>query len=431
MPPKDTDNYDVLIIGAGISGLYAALNMPKGLRVAIADKYKKLGGRTFTFNQTIDDVKYSWEEGAARIFDSHRLLRGLVHDFHLKLVPISPEAKYKESGAYPIEDDVFEGALPVTLKPLFKLSPKVLSGTTVRKLLTEFHGEREAAALLNRHPYRAEMGVMRADMALQLFNHEFKSYDGYSVIAQGFSELIARMEKKFEKSGGTILRQHELVGMDGSQKAVFRQGPPSEGIGRPEVEIQARRIVFAIPSAALQRIPQFSDWPLLKHLVMKPLLRVFAVFPKVDGHVWFEGMKKLITATDSRYIIPNNPAIGSIQISYTDSTDAEPLIARLERDGEEGLGKFLVEDLRTLLADTYKTIPDPTMVKAYPWKEGVTYWLPGDYDPYAKSKEACRPFPKQHPNWFVCGESYSTRQCWAEGALEHTEMMLEVFRKTK
>ena len=85
--------------------------------------------------------------------------------------------------------------------------------------------------------------------------------------------------------------------------------------------------------------------------------------------------------------------------------------------GETKLGKKLTEDLRKLFAD--RRIPDPLFVKAYPWKDGVTYWLPGTYDPYVESRRAIHPFPKEHPRWFVCGESFSTRQCWTEGAVEH------------
>jgi hypothetical protein len=53
----------------------------------------------------------------------------------------------------------------------------------------------------------------------------------------------------------------------------------------------------------------------------------------------------------------------------------------------------------------------------------VTYWLPGDYDPNDLSKKAICPL-KEHPKWFVIGESYSMRQGWIEGGLEHANLAL-------
>ena len=74
---KNPDTYDVLIVGAGISGLYTGIELlrkKRGLRVAIAEKYKFLGGRTFTFNADISGQHYQWEEGAGRISKDHTML---------------------------------------------------------------------------------------------------------------------------------------------------------------------------------------------------------------------------------------------------------------------------------------------------------------------------------------------------------------------
>jgi hypothetical protein len=38
-----------------------------------------------------------------------------------------------------------------------------------------------------------------------------------------------------------------------------------------------------------------------------------------------------------------------------------------------------------------------------------------------------RPLPSCWQNVYVCGESYSERQAWIEGALEHSEKLLRKF----
>jgi len=344
------------------------------------------------------------------------MLLKLLKRYDLELIPISGQSQFKESGAYPIEPDSFGPALPITLGPLANLPPEILAAKTIRQLLSQFYKPKELEGLLIRHPYRAELDTMRADVALKLFQNEFSPEEKYFLCKSGLSNLIKKMVEEFENLGGKLFLKHKLLEIQ-ETKFIFKSG----GAGRSEIIMEAPRAVFAIPSTALARIRQFTSWPTLRHLTMKPLLRVYAVFPPdSDGHHWFENLPKIVTATRLRYIIPGNIKTGSIQISYTDSTDAEPLIELLKKNGESSLGEVLMKELRTLFG---KKIPDPLFVKAYPWEHGVTYWLPGDYNPVELSKKAISPL-KEHPNWFVVGESYSMRQGWIEGGLEHARSAL-------
>ena len=421
----NSNTYDICIIGAGIAGLYVGtelLRAKRGLRICIVDKYKFLGGRSVTFRADISGIKYQWEEGAARISEKHTIMMGLLRRYRLHTIPIRGESRYRESGAYPIEPDLFSRSISVNIAPIGDLDRNLLENSTLRSLLHKVFVPKEVNALCDRYPYRAEINTLRADLGVQVFEHEFGLLEKYVVCKEGLGELIERMVKDFEARGGKILRQHELVELVTADKAIFKKGAPSEGESRPDVEISAKKFVFAIPSENLKKIPQFGRWSTLKRLTMKPLLRLYAAFPVgASGKPWFEGMGKFVTAQAPRFIIPAGG--NSLQISYTDSEDADALMEILEKSGEDALGKKIMEDLRLLFHDTYK-IPDPLFVKAFPWKHGVTYWLPGDYDPYEESRGAITPL-KEFPNWYVCGESYSTRQCWMEGAVEHAKWVVK------
>ena len=106
-------------------------------------------------------------------------------------------------------------------------------------------------------------------------------------------------------------------------------------------------------------------------------------------------------------------------ISYTDGRDAEKFL----KMGDTGHGQEAVDivmrDLRELFPD--RNIPDPEMWRVHGWSEGCTYWVPGDYDPFAESRAA----HTSHgiPGVYVVGESFSMRQAWIEGALEHVEQL--------
>jgi hypothetical protein len=346
----------------------------------------------------------------------------------MSLVPIEGESRYKDSGATDFEPNLFDKSIPITIAPLCGLEESVLENSTLERLFKKYMSATEVSELCIRYPYRAEIETLRADLAVSVFQNEFSPDEKYVVCKEGLSELIARMEADIKARGGTVLPHHECIEMLDANTMICKKGAHSEGESRPDVKIRARNFVFALPSEGVKQFQQFRDLPLLKRIVMKPLLRVYAAFPRgSNGAVWFEGMGRIVTGTNPRFIIPNSTANGSIQISYTDSEDAGLLMKILEKSGEEGLGKKLVEDLQLLFQGVY-TIPNPLFVKAYSWKEGVSYWLPGEYDPYEESRRAIQPL-FSYPNWYLCGESYSTRQCWMEGAIEHAEMVISKLTK--
>jgi monoamine oxidase len=109
-------------------------------------------------------------------------------------------------------------------------------------------------------------------------------------------------------------------------------------------------------------------------------------------------------------------------MSYTDTQDAAYWIRKLKTVGEKKVGEEMLAELRKLIRPT---IPPPYFMKAHAWDYGVTYWLPGRYDPAELSKEALRPIPAM-PNVHLCGESFSLRQGWMEGALEHAATLLKI-----
>ena len=93
-------------------------------------------------------------------------------------------------------------------------------------------------------------------------------------------------------------------------------------------------------------------------------------------------------------------------------------------------GPALIAKLQKELRRLFPTeqIPEFKWARAYEWSGGCTYWIPHAdvYDPATESKRALRPFPSTLPNLHLCGESFSLRQAWIEGALEHAAALLDL-----
>jgi hypothetical protein len=422
--------YDYIIVGSGIAGLYLATELLRRrprLRVLVLEKYKGFGGRISTYK---DESGNRWESGAGRISRQHRLLLGLFRRYGLTFMPIGERVLYKAGSGAAAEEGTFEAALPVFLDTLAALPAADLGRYTLRQLLEKVHGPAAAGDYLVRYPYRAELETLRADLALEAFRADLGTQAGFGICKEGLGALVERMVEDIKRRGGDVRAHHELVGVAAGAGgplgplplAQVRAGSPKEGTARPLLELQARHLVLAVEAAALvgDGAPAGLRWDAgLKHLKMTPLLRIYATFPEPVA-AW--APSRIVTAGPARYVIPAGDR--TVQISYTDSDDAEHWKRIIDEKGEEPAGRLVVEELRGLLrAD----IPTPTLIKTHYWRNGVTNWLPGAYDPRALSHAALRPWADGPlRNVHLCGESYSLRQGWIEGALEHADQLLRL-----
>jgi monoamine oxidase len=416
METSVSEPYDCIIIGSGIAGLYTAVELMRAVpkaRIAVFEKHKEIGGRVYTFHQEVDGFKMQWEAGAGRISEHHTLILELLKRYKLNFVPIGGAIQYKDTYTTPLEPDAFEPAIPIYMDCLMGLPKEDLAKSTVRQIMTKIHGAKRTEEYLIRFPYRAEVDIMRADMALELFSHEFRLTEKYGICAEGLSSLTAAMRADAEKRGAKFFMGEELL--DVAQKDMVEAS-------FKERTVRARVCVLAIPAEALKKVGAFRKWGPIKKIRMAPLLRFYGSFPAgPDGNIWYEKYGgRVVTSTPIRYMIPGNPAIGSAHMSYTDLQDAEYWIGRLKTEGEKKVGQEILAELRKLLD---AEIPTPRFVKAHAWDFGVSYWLPGAYEPTELSREALTPIAAM-PDVHVCGESFSTRQGWMEGAVEHAAMLL-------
>ena len=169
-----------------------------------------------------------------------------------------------------------------------------------------------------------------------------------------------------------------------------------------------------------------SHLPVLKHLQMMPLLRMYAVFPFKHDVSWFSGLNKTVTDSPIRHIIPITAKRGVIMISYTDGADAQHWYKEDINGGKfayENVKDLVMAEIRRLFPD--RNIPDPVYFKHYYWGNGCTYWKPGKYSVEDESVKSLHPMPQKMPHLFMCGESFAVHQCWIESAIEQADNLLK------
>jgi hypothetical protein len=409
--------------------LYAALDLAKRYpkaKISLFEKYRIFGGRVLTYHKD----GYQWEMGAGRFHSSHKLFRDLLKKYCLHEAPIPSGTSWIETYGSPLVPNHWEESLASWLDEIKRLPKEKLAQHTLFELLVQIFGEAKAKELVAPFPYYAEVYTLRADLALESFADEMGTHSGYFYCPEGYHTLIDRLASDCKKHGVKMYNHYELLSFapasEGSVDLWFATGPLKLKMDRHVKKVSAKNVILALHADALRKIPQTKDLDLLTHVKMEPLHRIYAVFPvdKKTGQAWFGDVGRFVTATPLRYFIPIDASKGVTMISYTDGHDTELWmnIAKGSQPSEETLGFLLTQECRKLFPT--KHIPYPTVVKSHPWESGCTYWLPGLYNPEALSKESLQPFGKALPNVHICGESFSLRQAWMEGALENTRDLL-------
>ena len=402
--------YDFCIIGGGIAGLYCALKLIKNKSVLLCEKYSTLGGRVSTFHKG----KIQYEEGAGRISNKHTLVLDLIKKYNLTLIPISPDLHYKQNGSTPITENLFEPALNAFLEPLHNLSKNVLQNNTLRELLEKIHGKAKTDDYLNRFPYRAEVDVLRADVGLEVFRNEMGSHEGYYIVKEGLSALIKCMKDEFIHLGGKVANEYECINIHNKENNFVSEF--LSGKNKKLIHINSEKVICALPSESLKKLPCFKSYQSLKYVKMEPLLRIYAEYPTP----WFSEEGRIVTERPIRYFLPMNGNLA--MVSYTDSRDTKLYHKILKSSNENTLGLIIQKQLKELFPTI--SIPNYRFFKSHYWKYGATYWIPGDYDVKKESLKSIKPF-KSH--LYVVGESFSLKQAWMEGSLEQCELFFKTY----
>lgn len=406
-------NYDIIIIGGGISGLntcYQLLLKKPYLKILVLEKNDYLGGRIKTFTKKINNHIYRWEEGAGRLNDNHKLLLNLIDHFGLtnNLSKISSEISFYPSSGYNTpEKQKFINKSPfIYINKVIKFSKNDSKDTLQKYTFKEYSkkilNKDEIQFILDSFGYYAQLIKMNAYDAIRLFHTGMNPKLQFYYLNPGFDTIIHILEKQIIEKNGHILSNTDVLSVqyeDNQFKIItsFKK-------------YTSKVCVLAIPKPELLKFKILNKIkPLLNSIGIKSLCRIYSVFKKDD--IWFKDIGKSTTNNKSRYIIPIDKENGLIMISYSDSKFADYWI-NLYKINEN----LFINTLKNNIYNTFhKKINDPIYIKPSYWKCAVGFWKKNK-DSTILSKKIIKPY--SNISLFICGENYSTKQGWIEGALE-------------
>ena len=297
--------YDYLIVGAGISGLYFANELTKKniKNFKIIEQKGRIGGRIKTISIN-DCIKY--DSGALRIASSHTNMLRLIKELKLDkyLVDFNPEHKYF------INNKLLKSNKNNNLSSIIKKIDKLPKN---KRISNTFEGVSYTVSDYNNvQNARIKFGydVTFEKQNCNDFLSKCKNYDNkYFIMSCGLTEICKKLvtnigEDKLDKL--TMLLD-------------FHYNKNHYVVKTTKKTYKTKKLILAIPKCNLLKIPalKLSD-NILNSVTTNNYMRIFALYPKINGKTWFHNINKIITDLPIRKIVPINKENGLIQISYSD-----------------------------------------------------------------------------------------------------------------
>jgi protoporphyrinogen oxidase len=424
--------YEYIICGAGIAGLYCALNLIEKNKVdpktiLILEKSYRVGGLIKTNNN--DKFKIKYENGAGRFTENDKLLLELIIRFNLEQQKIELPTKKEYRKVFDdkiitIKTDKFNRTLNKLIFKRYKLTEQELLGNTLRSLCEDEIGIERTSILVESFGYTDEFDKVNAKNGLEIFRKNFLPNLRYYVLRDGLEQIILKLESLL-KEKGVVIQLSEMITdiekkeKEKSNKSIVLHTATFDGDNRIYT---TNNLVLAMPRGALVKIPFLQNiHSLLNSVEDSSLFRIYAVFPKnSDGKVWFHNIPKTTTNLPIQQFIPINADSGLVMITYSDTKNAK----QWQQDKiNDVFKKKIMKNIRMLFPE--KNIPEPIFLSSSFYAEGTHVWKV-NCDGESLQSRILQPF--RDINLFICGETYSTNQGWIEGSLETSGIVVELIR---
>jgi monoamine oxidase len=415
--------YEYVIIGGGMAGLHIARLLAKKYperSICIVEKYDYFGGRVYTHTPR-DKPALHYEAGAGRVGNQHKMIGKYIEEFGLTKRYIDPHVEHRhveKDGSLTVGKNDFTEIILQMLDDLPASIKSQLHTMTTKEACSKAYGKDIVDRVFSEFGYRSETETLRADIAFDTFKGFMGENKNYYTVVEGLSEIPKILAKKVLEMGVRLTTNVTVTDLEKESNCWKIKGHCLE----KSWSCLGKRVIWAVTRNALAEIPMFKGKWMVNGIRMEALQRVYARFPAPKGKAWFHDIGHTTTNNVLRYVIPINSAEGLIMISYTDSSDAEYWMKK-PKDTQK---KEIMAEIRKIFPE--KEIPEPEHWSFHPWSDGCSYWLPypaGPLDARKAQHEVHYPFPKEHPNVFVCGESWSCCQAWMEGAVRNAQGLFD------
>ena len=399
--------YDLIVIGCGISGLYTTYCLEKSnqknLKILLLETKSYLGGRLKTKTRN----NKSFDVGGVRIHKTrHKRVMNLINELNLdkELVKLPPVS-------YVINNEDYSSSkakkfLKNTFDIISRKYSHLLQFNTFGFFLRKLNLYEKFISLWG---YRGNVEISQAKSFLKNIqsyqeNDSDNSDDSFYFMKNGFSVLIQKLSERINAS----IHQKESV------KQIQKTSDNKFIIHTHKTKYKTKQVICAIPPHQLKKMEYFKKYlDLLNCVESNNYIRIFGEFNNFS--------KK---SADS-FHIHNDTVIpqiisrgdGIVQMAYADSILAENLRDIVVIGKFKKLWNIIQSQLRLRLSSE-----NLKWVDYFYWKRGTHFWKP-HVNVSEFYKTILQPDPEL--NLFIIGEAFSHHQAWIEGSLETSQDVIQ------
>lgn len=397
--------YDIIIVGSGISGLYAAYNIKKhypDTTFLVLEKHKKqwVGGRTG--NEIFYGTEIVTGAGIGRKKDKklRKLLNELDFDIH-EFTSVTSYSKFVN----PI--DIKRALMHLREEYKKYRGPSITFEQFAKPIL----GETDYKRFLVSSGYTdyEKEGVYET-----LYNYEMEDNSGHlSAFSVHWNQMVMKMVSNIGESHFKFSTEvHSIFGTNNNTGFVV------------EVEhgrnYMCKKVIVATTISGIRSL--FPKMTIYKEIEGQPFLRVYGKLAKTSIPIMKEFVKGRVCVTGPlQKLISIDPENGVYMIAYNDNKNALKLKNHTQNTLEN-------REFYCNLIERSLGIPVGRIhligIKSFYWHIGTHYYKPLDYAKY-KDRETFIE-EAQHPTdgILIVGEVVSKNQGWVEGALKSVDAVL-------
>lgn len=463
-PPTER-GLDIAIVGAGAAGAYLAYRLIKARpdwRIGLYERSRRIGGRLWSVS--VDGLPHPIELGGMRYLTSHPFTQSLVTElgFATRSFDVHDERSYLRNriGAGPADPAAGAGydlppaeagrsAIDLLVGAFLRIAPEARGldddgwrrlRATARfgdRLLTDWSLDDAVATILSPDGHRfakdafgyySGIGPHCAPDAIQYLMGSGHPVGGARVPIGGMARIPGELVARFQALGGIIRFGHDVRRIEMEEGSVVIGFADGSGV-------RAGRLVLTLPIPGLVSLAESS--PIVAGAAWQRLYASAESFPATKLYCWYDRPwwrdgpnaptgQRTTTDLPNRKVFyldeaPDRPA--AIIAGYTDGAHVEPIISLADGvTGGSSASSGLLEATRRWLQATHPGAEVPAPIGsafqhwgADPRELGWAFWLPGsnsdDTMERAIQPDASLPI-------HLCGDTFSRRQGWVEGALE-------------